>query len=86
MPAGVGNFLSRVRQDWRRPQDHRPCRALALELARRARRLRRLIMAAPGHVLTISRAAEILGQEEDLLWNLVDSLEPEDGCPWIYDD
>jgi hypothetical protein len=42
-------------------------------------------MAAPGHVFTISRAAEILGEDEELLWDLVDNLEPEDGCLWIYD-
>ena len=42
-------------------------------------------MAAPGHVFTISRAAEILGEDEDLLWELAGSLEPEDGCLWIYD-
>jgi hypothetical protein len=41
-------------------------------------------MAAPGHVFTISRAAEILGEDEELLWDLADSLEPEDGCLWIY--
>lgn len=42
-------------------------------------------MAAPGHVFTLSRAAEILGEDEELLWDLVDNLEPEDGCLWIYD-
>jgi hypothetical protein len=42
-------------------------------------------MAAPGHVFTISRAAEILGEDEELLWSMLDSLEPEDGCLWIYD-
>ena len=41
-------------------------------------------MAAPGHVFTISRAAEILGEDEELLCELADSLEPEDGCLWIY--
>ena len=42
-------------------------------------------MAAPGHVFTIGRAAEILGEAEELLWGMLDSLEPEDGCLWIYD-
>jgi hypothetical protein len=42
-------------------------------------------MAAPGHVFTIGRAAEILGEDEELLCDLADSPEPEDGCLWIYD-
>ena len=42
-------------------------------------------MAAPGHVFTIGRAAEIIGEAEELLWGMLDSLEPEDGCLWIYD-
>src|SRR3982074_1307963 len=54
------------------------------ERGARPHRSRRLIMAAPGHVFTISRAAEILGQDEQLLWDLAGSLEPEDGCLWIY--
>jgi len=41
-------------------------------------------MAAPSHVFTIGRAAEILGENEALLWDLADSLDPEDGCLWIY--
>lgn len=41
-------------------------------------------MAAPAHVFTISRAAEILGEDEELLWELADSLDPEDGCLWVY--
>jgi hypothetical protein len=31
------------------------------------------------------RAAEILGRTEDLLWDLSDQLDPEDGKLWIYD-
>lgn len=42
-------------------------------------------MAAISHVFTIRRAAQILGQDEDLLWNLADQLEPEDGMLWVYD-
>ena len=42
-------------------------------------------MAAPAHAITISRAAEILGEDEELLWELVTDMEPEDGCLWIYD-
>jgi hypothetical protein len=41
-------------------------------------------MAAPAHAFTINRAAEILGEDEELLWELADSLDPEDGCLWIY--
>jgi hypothetical protein len=42
-------------------------------------------MAAPSHAVTIRRAAEILGEDEELLWDLVDQMEPEDGRLWIYD-
>jgi hypothetical protein len=41
-------------------------------------------MAAPSHVITISRVAEMLGEDEDLLWDLVDQLEPEDGRLWVH--
>jgi hypothetical protein len=40
-------------------------------------------MAAPASAVTISRAAEILGEDEELLWDLVDQMEPEDGCLWV---
>ncbi len=42
-------------------------------------------MAAPGVVFTIARAAEMLGETVDLLDEIADQLEPEDGCLWIYD-
>src|SRR5438093_1735381 len=42
-------------------------------------------MAAISHVFTIRRAAQILGHDEDLLWQLSDQLEPEDGKLWVYD-
>jgi hypothetical protein len=42
-------------------------------------------MAAITHVFTIRRAAQILGRDEQLLWDLSDQLEPEDGVLWIYD-
>jgi hypothetical protein len=42
-------------------------------------------VAAPAHAITISRAAEILGEDEELLWELATDMEPEDGCLWIYD-
>ena len=44
-----------------------------------------LTMAAITHVYTIQMAAKILGQTEDLLWELSDQLEPEDGKLWIHD-
>src|ERR1700730_7186010 len=42
-------------------------------------------MGAISHVFTIRRAAQILGRDEDLLWELSDQLEPEDGKLWVYD-
>jgi hypothetical protein len=42
-------------------------------------------MAAIAHVFTIRRVAQILGRDEDLLWDLSDPLEPEDGVLWVYD-
>ena len=42
-------------------------------------------MAAPASAVTISRAAEILGEDEELLWDMTTDMEPEDGCLWIYD-
>ncbi len=42
-------------------------------------------MAAIAHVFTIRRAAQILGRDEGLLWNLSYQLEPEDGMLWIQD-
>jgi hypothetical protein len=41
-------------------------------------------MAAPASAVTISRAAEILGEDEQLLWEMATDMEPEDGCFWIY--
>ena len=42
-------------------------------------------MAAPSYVFTIARAAEMLGEDEEWLWELANQLEPEDGRLWIYD-
>jgi hypothetical protein len=36
---------------------------------------RRLTVAAPAHAITISRAAEILGEDEELLWDLATDME-----------
>lgn len=53
-----------------------------MELAsiHRARRPGRLIMAAPSYVFTISRVAEMLGEDEQWLQTIADDMEPEDGC------
>jgi hypothetical protein len=42
-------------------------------------------VAAPSVVFTIARAAEMLGESIDLLYEIAEQLEPEDGCLWIYD-
>ena len=42
-------------------------------------------MAAPANAFTISRAAEIIGEGEELLWEVAIEMEPEDGLPWIHD-
>jgi hypothetical protein len=47
-------------------------------------RPRRLTMAAPASAVTISRAAAILGEDEQLLWDLALDMEREDGCLWIH--
>ena len=48
-------------------------------------RPRRLTVAAPAHAITIRRAAKILGEDEELLWDMVTDMEPEHGRLWIYD-
>ena len=42
-------------------------------------------MAAISHVFAIRRAAQILGRDEELLWDLADQLEVENGKLWVYD-
>jgi hypothetical protein len=42
-------------------------------------------MAAPCRIYTIERAAKMLGVDVDLLWELAATMEPEDGCLWLYD-
>ena len=42
-------------------------------------------MPAISHVFTIRRAAQILGRDEEFLWDLADQLGPEDGKLWVYD-
>ena len=41
-------------------------------------------MAAPGRAITIRRAAEMLGEDEELLWDMATNMEPEHGRLWIY--
>jgi hypothetical protein len=35
-------------------------------------------------VFTISRVAELLGEDEDWLWEIAMAMEPEDGCLTVY--
>ena len=35
-------------------------------------------------VTTIARVAEMLGEDEELLWNLTDEMDPEAGLIWVY--
>ncbi|GAB6053541.1 hypothetical protein JCM17960_23610 [Magnetospira thiophila] len=42
-------------------------------------------MAAPSHAFTLKRAAQILECDEDLICEIAEQLEPEDGMLWIYD-
>jgi len=42
----------------------------------------RLIVAAITRVYTVRLAAKILGLVEELLWELADQLEPQNGMPW----
>lgn len=43
-----------------------------------------MTMAAITHVFTVARAAEMLGQDEDLLEEIAIEMEPEDGRIWVY--
>ena len=36
------------------------------------------------HVVPIARVAEMLGEDEDWLWNIAADMEPEDGLIWVY--
>ena len=40
-------------------------------------------MAAIGYVFTIGRIAEMLGEDEDRLFELSIDMFPEDGCLWV---
>ncbi|ESY18758.1 MULTISPECIES: hypothetical protein [unclassified Mesorhizobium] len=41
-------------------------------------------MAAITRVYILPLAAEMLGVDVDLLWEVHVDNEPEDGCPWVY--
>jgi hypothetical protein len=43
-----------------------------------------LIMAAIAQVFTISYVANLLGEDEDWLYDLSTDIFPEDGCLWVY--
>lgn len=50
-------------------------------------RCRGLIMAPVnkvGHVFTIARVAEMLGEDEDWLWDVANEMDQEDGLIWVY--
>ena len=36
------------------------------------------------HVHTIARVAEMLGEDEDWLWDVADEMDQEDGLIWVY--
>ena len=35
-------------------------------------------------VQTIARVAEMLGEDEDWLWDVATEMDPEDGLIWVY--
>lgn len=41
-------------------------------------------MAAISAVFTIGYVANLLGEDEDWLFDLSIGMEPEDGCLWVY--
>lgn len=41
-------------------------------------------MAAITRVYTIGYVAEMLGEEEDWLWDIAIGMDPEDGHLWVY--
>lgn len=36
------------------------------------------------HVYTIARVAEMLGEDQDWMWDLATEMDPEDGLIWVY--
>jgi hypothetical protein len=41
-------------------------------------------VAAITRVYTLPLAAEMLGEDAELLWEVYVDMEPEDGCLWVY--
>lgn len=41
-------------------------------------------MAAITRVYTLPLAAEMLGEDAELLWEVYVDMEPENGCLWVY--
>ena len=76
----------------RRPGPHRRAsgsedrRTAAMELATALSTAKSggLIMAAIAQVFTISYVANLLGEDEDWLFELSTDMFPEDGCLWVY--
>ena len=48
------------------------------------RRTSRLILAAISAVFTIGYVADMLGEDEEWLWDLSTDMFPEDGCLRVY--
>jgi len=55
-----------------------------LAAARDAAKPGGLTMAAISAVFTISHVANLLGEDEDWLFDLSTDMFPEDGCLWVY--
>ncbi len=53
---------------------------MELASAQRAGPSGRLTMAGVSHVFTIKRVAEMIGEDEDLLYEISIEMDPEDGC------
>jgi len=86
---GIGLSLYAKRLDrgqHRGHAGHAPERTAALELAASASAGPRggMKVAAPSYVFTISRVAELLGEDEDWLREIAMDMEPEDGCLTVY--
>jgi hypothetical protein len=61
---------------------------MELEAAGVQRGCRRSLNLAPTnkvhHVHTIARVAEMLGEDEDWLWDVANEMDQEDGLIWVY--
>ena len=57
---------------------------MELATARGAAKPGSLTMAAISAVFTIGYVANLLGEDEDWLFDLSNDMFPEDGCLWVY--